>query len=477
MALPVLSVNAMRAWEAATWDAGVDPGTVIQRVGDRLAAALLARTAPHDRLLLLAGSGHNGDDLRAAVRGLGGREVRLLEVSDPVAGLHALEALGAGGWEPAWCVDGLFGIGLNRDLDSAWIRFIDRVNALNWRMVSVDVPSGLDADTGLPRGAAVRAEWTLTVGAPKQGLLSASAWEFVGRLEVLAKVGLSEDFLRTWSGSNVDAGLRWVEADAFDGFPPRRCVASHKGTYGHLVIAAGSLGYHGAGVLAARAAAAARPGLVTVLTTPEAYAPVASQLASAMVRPWNGSEALPNSATALIIGPGLAGVDVSDTQRSAVVRWWREWPGAVVADASALDWIRHVTVAPEVGLRVMTPHPGEAARWLGTTAAEVNADRTDSLGRLAASGAWVVLKGHQTRVGGGNAAQWIHSTGNPGLAQGGTGDVLAGFLGGLIAQEGLRSDPERLISYAVWQHGAAADRLEARSRNWSSETLATEIGC
>ncbi len=476
MALPVLSVNAMRSWEAATWDAGVDPGTVIQRVGDRLAAALLARTGPHDRLLLLAGSGHNGDDLRAAVRGLGEREVRLLEISDPVAGLHALEALATGGWEPTWCVDGLFGIGLNRELDAAWIRFINRVNAFNWRMLSVDVPSGLDADSGLPRGAAVRADWTLTVGAPKQGLLSASAWDFVGRLDVLTQVGLSEAFLRTLCSSGVDADLRWVEAEAFEGFPPRRRVASHKGTYGHLVIAAGSLGYHGAAVLAARAASSARPGLVTVLTTPEAYPPVASQLASAMVRPWNGGEALPKSATALLIGPGLAGIDVSDTHRSAVARWWREWPGAVVADASALDWIRHVTVMPEVGLRVITPHPGEAARWLGTTTAEVTADRTGSLRRLVASGAWVVLKGHQTRVGRTGSLQWIHSTGNPGLAQGGTGDVLAGFLGGLIAQEGLRSDSERLISYAIWEHGAAADRLEARCRNWSSETLAAEIG-
>ena len=476
MALPVLSVNSMRAWEAATWDAGVDPGTVIQRVGNRLAAALLARTGPHDRLLLLAGRGHNGDDLRAAIPGLQEREVRLLEIADPVAGLRALEALAAGDWEPAWCVDGLFGIGLNRDLDPAWIRVIDQVNALPWPKVAVDVPSGLDADTGLPRGASVRADWTLTVGAPKQGLLAASACEYVGRLEVLAKVGLSEAFLRAARASSAEVDLRWVEGEAFHGFPPRRQVASHKGTYGHLVVVAGSLGYHGAAVLAARAAAAARPGLVTVLTTTEAYIPVASQLASAMVRPWDGGDALPNSATALIIGPGLAGIDVSETHRSAVVRWWRDWPGAVVADASALDWIRQVTVAPEVGLRVITPHPGEAARWLGTTAAEVNADRTGSLRRLTSSGAWVVLKGHHTRVGRKDAAQWIHSTGNPGLAQGGTGDALTGFLGGLLAQEGLRSDPERVISYAVWEHGAAADRLEARCRNWNSEALTTEIG-
>ena len=476
MSLPVLSVAAMRAWEAASWAAGIDASAVIQQVGSRVAAAVMERTNPGDRLLLLAGRGHNGDDVRAAMSGLRDREVRMLEVLDPVAGLRSLDQLIASGWEPQWCVEGLFGIGLNRDLEAPWIQFIEALNALKWPIVAVDVPAGLDGDSGSPRGAAVRAAWTLTVGAPKQGLVAPAAAEFVGRLEVLNEVGLPERLLDSGGPGRLDPMPWWVESRDVRGFPPRRSAASHKGTHGHVVIAAGSVGYHGAAVLAARAALAARPGLVTVFTTPDAYLPVASQLASPMVRPWTGRESLPASASALIVGPGLAGPEVGEVHRDAAAGWWRDWPGVVVADATALDWLSLVPIQSGAGLRVITPHPGEAARWLGISPTRVNADRAGSLERLASCGAWVVLKGYLTRLGRTGMPQRIHGSGNPGLAQGGTGDVLAGFLGGLLAQESLRLDPGKTLSYGIWEHGAAADRLERRGRPWTSEQLGLEMG-
>src|SRR5262249_5678437 len=160
--------------------------------------------------------------------------------------------------------------GINRPLDAAWVQFIQRINATGFRTLSVDVPSGLQADTGEPQGAAIKAAVTLTVGAPKKGLLAPAAWSYVGRLEIAANVGLIP--------CPATSELNWTLADDFAGFPPRRPVAGHKGTFGHVAIIAGSLGYHGAAVLAARGAQRARPGLITLFPHEPAYLPVAAQL-------------------------------------------------------------------------------------------------------------------------------------------------------------------------------------------------------
>jgi NAD(P)H-hydrate epimerase len=480
MPLPILSVAEMRNWESATWATGITPESVIARVGRALANAILERTFPAQRVLLLAGRGHNGDDVRAAERWLQDREVRLISVVDPDEACAAIDALENESvpWRPDCCVDGLFGIGLNRDLDARWIRLLERVNQFRCPIAAVDVPSGLDADTGFPRGGAVRADWTFTIGAPKSGLVETHAAEWVGRLEVLAEVGLL-DPSRMSSNSTpgwTSAELWWSLRSDFDAFPPRRKVSSHKGTYGHVVIAAGSMGYHGAAVLAARGAQSMRPGLVTVLTPEESYLPVASQLASVMVRPWLPGGTLPASATALVVGPGLAANGMRERYESTVCSWWSEWPGPMVVDASALDWIRTLPSPPANALRVLTPHPGEAARWLGCATTEVNQFRSRTLRRMAFRGEWVVLKGHQTRIGTREGPIRVNSTGNPGLAQGGTGDVLAGALGGLLAQRAFAANPSDALAYGVWEHGAAADRLEERRRNWRAEELASELG-
>ena len=154
---------------------------------------------------------------------------------------------------PALIIDGLFGIGLNRPLDGPWTWLIDFVNAAGVPILAVDVPSGLDADTGVAPGVAIQASLTLTLGAPKRGLLEASAVVFVGRLEVATEIGLV-------AGSHASE-TNWTLPQDFIGYPPRRPVASHKGTFGHLAIVAGSSGYHGAAVLAARGAQRAQPGL------------------------------------------------------------------------------------------------------------------------------------------------------------------------------------------------------------------------
>ena len=466
---PVLSVASMRAWERAAWSTGIHESAVIERVGRALAGWLRERLRDQGRVVLLCGRGHNGDDVRAAVRHLGPLEVREITVVDPVADLARVgEALRD---PPDVVVDGLFGIGLNRPLDADWQAIVEKVHASGCRVVAMDVPSGLDADTGSVLGAAIIADWTLTVGAPKRGLLTAEAVRHVGRLDVLADVGLVP-----WHGGTAAVEGWFGTAAEFMGWPPRRAVDAHKGDFGHVCIVAGSLGFHGAAVLAARAALRARPGLVTVITAPECYVPVAAQLDAAMVMPWSARMALPANTTAVVVGPGLADPGLPAALREWIANGWRQWTMPVLADASALDGLP-VGAVDSGALRVLTPHPGEAGRLLGVSAAEIQRDRVAAMQAVSErhGQAVVVLKGSRTLVGRAGELPWWNPTGNPGLAQGGSGDVLAGFLGGLLAQPALAAEAMRAIRGAVFHHGAAADRLEASGEPWDAADLSRAI--
>lgn len=330
------------------------------------------------------------------------------------------------------------------------------------------MPSGLNADTGEPFGEAIRARVTLTVGVPKQGLVEMPAAEYVGRLEVAREVGLID--------LPGDAEMLWSEPKDFRNFPPARSMQSHKGTYGHVGIVAGSVGYHGASVLAARAAQRARPGLVTLFCQEATYVPVAAQLQAVMVHP--GIEGFAEDRfTGLVIGPGLAAPAVLEPMRALTNGLWRDFQGALLVDASALPWIPAGPFRAEA-CRVITPHPGEAAKLLGCSTTSVQEDRPAALRRLSEKfgGCWVVLKGHQTLVGRAEGSIFYNGSGNPDLAQGGTGDVLAGYLGGLLAQPTLQSDASRTVRFAVWAHGMAADELSRRRSRWIVEELLEELG-
>ncbi len=468
MPAPVLSVAQMRKWEKASWAAGRSEAEVISRVGHLVTARARQLTRPADLIVVLAGKGHNGDDARHTSQNLNDREVSLINVTDPKQGLEEFRTQLS--LEPSLIIDGLFGIGLDRPLDNAWIKLVEEINRAGVPILAVDVPSGLNADTGEPLGAAIRASVTLTLGAPKRGLVLAKAWPFVGRLEAEPDIGLVP--------GPPASDLQWSLADDFWGFPPGRPVDGHKGTFGHLVILAGSLGYHGAAVLAARGALQAGPGLVTVITPEEVYVPIASQLQAAMVHPWNPRMAFPETCTAVLVGPGLASATVPDAFKKEGVRLWTEGQIPVVADASALAWLPAGGVRGSQGLRVITPHPGEAARLLNTTSAAIQTNRPKAAADLSRrhGNCYVVLKGCQTLISRESGPQFINSTGNPHLGQGGTGDVLAGYLGGLLAQPSLQADALQTIRYAVWQHGATADFLSARKRAWTVEDLIQNLG-
>jgi ADP-dependent NAD(P)H-hydrate dehydratase / NAD(P)H-hydrate epimerase len=469
MPAPVISVAQMREWEQASWSAGRVQADVIGRAGELVAKRARAMLRPGGRVLVLAGKGHNGDDARAAARHLP-REcgVQVRNVTGAVS--EVAEALAALEERPALIIDGLFGIGLNRPLGDPWPGLIERINQLQTQVLSVDVPSGLNADTGEPEGAAIRATVTLTLGAPKRGLLLPAAWPHVGRLEVAADIGLAQ--------SPHSSEMNWTLPEDFDDYPPSRAATSHKGDFGRVAIIAGSLGYHGAAVLAARGAQRAQPGLITLHTPEAVYQPVASQLQAVMVSVWRPNQKWSGHYDAILAGPGLAADNLPQVMHDLVRDLWEHSPAPMIVDASALAWLDGAKPEQPERVRVVTPHPGEAARILGGTAQQVQAGRMDALRAVSErlGNCWVVLKGNETLIGRGTGPILVNSSGNPHLAQGGAGDVLGGFLTGLLAQPAMQADPLKAISYGVWEHGATADRLGRARNNWVIEDLAAEIG-
>lgn len=466
MAVPIVTVAQMRQWEQATWEAGRSQCEVIHHAGLAVGKAARRLTRPGNLVLILAGKGHNGDDARCAREVLDGREVRVIEVRDPAKAREEIEE--ALRRHPALVIDGLFGIGLSRALDPGWAELIERVNREGLRVLAVDVPSGLNADNGEPQNVAICAHTTVTLGAPKTGLFAARAPGFVGRLEVASEIGLVPC---PFAGDTL-----WTEEGDFRQYPPGRRTDGHKGTYGHVAVFAGSEGYHGAAVLSARGALRARPGLVSVFCEPRVYVPVASQLQAAMVHPFEAPVILPGSCSAVVIGPGLAAHRLDSAWRTFANEQWQTSSCPVVVDASALEWIEKGPT-PLNSRRVMTPHPGEAARLLGSKSDAVQGNRVAALRELSSryGNCWVVLKGHQTLVGRSSGEIFVNSTGNPFLAQGGAGDVLAGFMGGLLAQPRLQAQPLKAIRYALWRHGAAADLLTERGETWTIEELLQTI--
>ena len=467
MCLPVVTIAQMREWEKATWETGQTESEVIRLVGKKIGRLACQLTQRDDLVVILAGKGNNGADARAAREHLPERRVDLLDIKDPQTESSKLEALLS--LRPALIIDGLFGIGINGTLNPEWKSLIQHVNDAQLPVLAVDVPSGLNADTGEAQGAAIKASVTLCVGAPKQGLLNPVAWPFVGRIEVASNVGLI--------GDNISSELKWILPKEFKHYPPPRFAATHKGDYGHLAIVAGSMGYHGAAVLAARGAQRAQPGLITLHTMESVYHSIAPQTQAVMVCPWLPAAKLPGRYSAFLIGPGLAASEVPDDIKVLTRHLWRDSLFPIIMDASALDWVP-MDPAPRNAVRVLTPHPAEAGRLLRWSAEQVQANRVSALRQVSRrfSNSWVVLKGHQTIIGRSTGEIYVNSSGNPHLAQGGSGDLLSGYLAGLLSQPELVKDVRETITFAVWQHGAAADELQATHKAWTIEDLANVIG-
>lgn len=467
---------------------GLPGAALMENAGGEVARkveAVLGEVADK-KVCIFAGKGNNGGDGFVAARRLTWRgakvKVFLLGAKTAVAGdalvnLEVLVRAGADIVEVAGerdidkakfaaafadcLVDALVGTGFRGEIGGIMAEVVEIINTAGKPVVAVDIPSGIDADTGQVRGTAVRAAHTVTFALPKPGLLfQPGAWH-AGQVDVV-DIGLPVELI-------ADETIRQntITAQYVRGILPQRWPWAHKGDSGRVAAVAGSTGMTGAAVLLARAALRSGAGLVTVGVAASLNPVMEVKLTEAMTAPLPegepgrlGLEAVPAVAAlaegcdVLAVGPGLG--RAADTQ-AAVRRIVKEAGCPLVLDADALNALVGYTdvLFESEALAVLTPHAGELSRLTGLPVQAINADRTAAArGAAARWGTIVVLKGPGTVVAFPDGEVFINTTGNAGMATGGTGDVLTGVIAGLIAQ-GLSSHDAAVAG--VYLHGVAGD--------------------
>jgi len=370
-------------------------------------------------------------------------------------------------------VDAIFGIGLDRDVQD---HFADTINLINKPgfankipRISVDTPSGIDSDTGKVFGTCIRADYTATYCCAKPGHFIHGSSEWTGKLAII-DIGIPPEAIER---AGITTELATLDTYRHMAKPLQRHKASHKGTHGHLLILAGSPGKTGAAILTAKGALRAGAGLVS-LCVPHNLNPIyESTLVEAMTIPLSASSDILSiddwgnisqaiiGKQAVVIGPGI-GQDRRTIE--LVMRVYQEVPCPVIFDADALNILADCRndLRHPAGPRIFTPHPGELARLLQKEVAEIQDNRIDaamlgtSLFRNNSHETVLVLKGAGTIIANGDGTIFINTTGNPGMATGGMGDVLGGIIGALICQ---KLSPMHAAVAGVYLHGSSADTL------------------
>ena len=390
-------------------------------------------------VLVLAGPGNNGGDALIAANLLKERFFRVHVAKRP-------EELTDRPW--GLVIDGLFGIGLTRPVEGDYARLVEYANRQRCPVLALDVPSGIQSDTGQALGAALRASHTISFLALKPGLLTLDGPDHCGEVTV-ASLGLDVAALLAPSA--------WVAQPAlFSDVLKRRPQNFHKGMAGSLGILGGAHGMTGAALLAGRAALRLGAGRVYVGLLQENAIGVDPMAPELMLR--HADDVLGADLDALVAGPGLGATGHAATLVGAALA--SEMP--CVLDADALNLMAEDDDLSEACERrgaqtLLTPHPAEAARLLGSSVAQVQADRVGAATRIAkAFNAHVVLKGNGSVLAARDGHWYVNTSGNPGMASAGMGDVLAGFLGALLAQG---YTGETALVLGAHLHGAAADAL------------------
>ena len=494
--MKILTAAQMREIDRQTTEElGMPSLTLMENAGVQFVKALERRfpNLAEMRIAIICGKGNNGGDGMVIARQLwmeyGAPRVVLL--ADPAAlrpeariNYHYLEGIGL---EPylvrdlnEWraikpeiegstlLIDAILGTGLNTALEGFFLEIVSDLNTSlpGVPVVSVDMPSGLPSDTGDYVGESVRANLTVTFTAPKVSQVFPPNMLNCGEL-IVAPIGTPPALIER----RPDFFLNLVEARELKPLVTPRLRDTHKGDYGHVLIAAGSRGKTGAAALTGQAALRSGAGLVTVATAESALASVAAHSAEIMTEPLAETEAGSVSARALeferfsgilkgksvlAMGPGLSThAETVDFVRRVV----HSFRLPMVLDADALNAVAGV---PELlngrdRVVVITPHPGEMARLMGKSTSDVQAHRVENARALArAQNLYVVLKGLRTLVAEPGGQVYVNPTGNPGMASGGMGDVLTGLIAGFLAQFSDRP-PEAAICAAVYLHGLAGD--------------------
>lgn len=494
---PVLTAAEMRDADRRTIEEVGLPGAVLmENAGAAVARAIRDHFPAVRRPVVLCGKGNNGGDGFVVARELLTLKPSVFLVG-PRAEVHGDARIHLGVYErsggvvrevrddAAWgtvrpevlaadlIVDALLGTGLSQapsGLVGQAIRDVaERPEPDRSPLVAVDIPSGLSSDSGETPWTALAAALTVTFAAPKYGLVLPPACEHVGEL-VIADIGIPRSLL--------EGAQLWLlePSDAARMFPPRERGA-HKGTFGHLLVIAGSVGKTGAAVLAATAALRTGLGLVTVATPAPALPAVAAGRAELMTEPLPTDStgtleagavtralALAKDRDAVVLGPGLG----QESGTRAFVRdFVRRCPVPLLVDADGLNALAASTREKGAtdALRrssptLVTPHPGEMARLVGSSASEVQRRRLETARAFAMeTGAVVALKGQRTLVVRADGRAAVNPTGNPGMATGGTGDVLSGIAGALLARG---CDAWTAATAGVYLHGLAGDEAAAQ---------------
>ena len=470
---------------------GVASLTLMERAGENIAAAILKHFGRNARrgVIVVAGKGNNGGDGFVVARLLKKKripcEVVMLARQDELSpdAAHNLRAflklkgkvteLATGNLaflsqrlrKNSLIVDAILGTGMKNAVRGLFADAIALMNAANLPIVAVDIPSGLNTDSGAPLGVAIQAEMTVALGYPKLGQVIHPGLNFVGAL-VVADIGIDPRAVAA-----VAPRTELLEREPVSRLVPRRKADSHKGTYGHVLVCAGSRGKTGAAILACRAAMRSGAGLVTLAAPRSLNAIFATSLVEVMTEPLGENSREEMAAlsddewhrllerkNAFLFGPGIG---VNDATQNAL-RWLLrnlDMPWVIDADglnnlALELNRLRRARTAP-----ILTPHPGEMARLIGKDTAAVNADRVGIARSFAIEHrCHLVLKGARTVIASADGKVFINPTGNPGMASGGMGDVLAGMLTALLGQ-GLSA--EDAMKLGVYWHGFAGDRVAA----------------
>ncbi|MBK5255040.1 MAG: NAD(P)H-hydrate dehydratase [Vicinamibacteria bacterium] len=497
---PILTADEMRAADAWTIVHGVPGPTLMENAGLAVARAIESRFGKERRVAIVCGLGNNGGDGFVVARVLKSDWTRVYIIgdADSIKGdaRHHFDRLrkervrlqvSVIRTEADWAekaselgrcslmVDALLGSGSRgapRDLAPLVIDSIRLERARGARVVSVDLPSGVPADGGVLDWRTVEADVTVTFAAKKPCLVFSPASELAGSV-VVAQIGIPDEALQF-----ADRGVRLYELEASDAravFPPR-ATDSHKGDFGHVLVVAGSVGKSGAAVLATRGAFRTGAGLVTVASVTEVCRVVSTAQPEVMTESLGeGAECgdvaralarvleLAVGMDALVIGPGLGR---SDKTQEFVLDVVARCGLPIVMDADGLYSLRAQAlsrIAQRDQPTILTPHPGEMARLLGTDSAAVQKDRVNALRRaVAETRSTVVLKGRHTLIGNQRSEVWLNPTGSPSLATAGAGDVLAGAIGAILAR-GVA--PDLAAAAGVFIHGLAGERTGKR-RPW-----------
>ena len=489
----VLDAAQMRDADRRTIDEiGIPSIVLMENAGRAVAGAIEARFAARERrrVAVLCGRGSNGGDGLVAARVLAERRAAVTTVLLARAkavrgdartnldvarrlGLSVAEAPDVSAWQAIrsevtaadLVVDALVGTGLRAPLEGLLAAVAADLNAARRPVAAIDLPSGLSADSGACIGASVEARVTITLGSPKIPLVVSPAAERAGEM-VVADIGIPARVVEELGGPRVELLTR----DALRARLPARARDAHKGDCGRVVVVAGSPGKTGAARLAGTGALRSGAGLVTVATPASCVGPVAAvpeymtaalpETGDGTVRSAAAEVVLGLGADVVAVGPGLG---VGPEPRALVRALVEGVPGPLVLDADALTALAGdpgVLALRRGRVTVATPHPGEMARLAGTTVGDVQANRIEVARRFAEGhGVHVVLKGARSVIAAPSGGVRINASGNPGMATGGTGDVLTGMVAAWLAQTG---DAEAATSLAVHLHGRAGDLAAKR---------------